>query len=252
MRASLTAVLLRYEKGYNPAAPESGLPKAGSLVTSQSAAGHSFLMPPSYTNMNAILMDTACNHSLLRFETPACYATLSFLTASGHGPVTNQCVIRHSSGKSETNSFVSPDWVGNSPTDFTGRGRVSVTTKLTDNLNADSPGLYAVDVPIADKTSPVASVLLSLMGAGADAHCVVFAISGSQSTITPPSRPSLLVSTAPNGSITLHSTQPGRLQSCTSLSGAQTIWKDQGVDFTIANPHNLSSQTRILHAFIVS
>ena len=229
-----------YERGFNPAAPESGLPKAGSLVTSESDASHSFLMPPSYTDLNATLIDTACNHSLLRFETPAYCSTLSFLTASGHGPVTNQCVIRHSNGKFETNSLVSPDWVGNSAAAFTAHGRVSVSTKLTDNVNAGSPRLYAVDLPVADKSSPVTSVLLSLLGAGADAHSVVFAVSGSSATITPPSRPALLATTTSDGSITIQSTLPGRLQSCTALSGAQTIWKDLGaishsLTFTISS-----------------
>jgi hypothetical protein len=216
-----------YEKGYYRPAPETGLPEPGSVLTSETDPGHHFQMPPSYTDTNAVLIDAVSSNSVLTLVVPACYSALSFLTAAGHGPVTNRCVINHSDASSETNSFISPDWLGNSPAAFSTHGRVSVNTKIIDKIGTDSPRLYAVDVPIADARSPVTNIVLSLLGAGSDTHAVVFAVSGSPATL-PPVRPSLQIVAAPDGQISLHSTQPGRLQSASSVSVPDGSWKDEG------------------------
>jgi hypothetical protein len=217
-----------YEKGYYPLAPQSGLPQAGSLVTSASDSTHYFLMPPSYTNANACLIDAASDKPILTLLTPTPYSALSFLTASGHGPVTIRCVVSHSDGGSETNTFVSPDWLASEcPAAFSSQGRVSVSTKLTDSINTDGPRLYAVDVPLARGNSAVTKIALSLSGAGADAHAVVFAVSGTTSSVAP-AQPTLVITRAQDGRFTFHSTQPGRLQSCSSLPGTASSWKDEG------------------------
>jgi hypothetical protein len=217
-----------YEKGYFPLAPQTGLLEAGTRMTSESDPAHQFLMPPSYTNANAVLIDASSGKSVLTLLTPTRYRGLSFLTASGHGPVTNRCVIRHLDGSSETNRFVSPDWLaGESAVAFRSRGRVSVSTKLTDNINTDSPRLYAIDVPIGLTNSAVTKIELSLSGAGPDAHAVVFAVSGTTSSITP-TRATLAITRAEDGQLTFRSTQPGRLQSCPSLPGDAISWRDEG------------------------
>jgi hypothetical protein len=217
-----------YEKGYYPLAAQTGLPQAGSLVTSASDPTHHFLMPASYTNANACLIDSASDKSILTFFTPAPYSALSFLTASGHGPVSIRCVVSHSDGSSETNTFVSPDWLaGECPAALSSLGRVSVSTKLTDSINTDGPRLYAVDMPLSWGNSAVTKIALSFSSAGADAHAVVFAVSGTTSSIVP-ARPALAITRAQDGRFTFHSTQPGRLQSCSSLPGTASSWKDEG------------------------
>jgi len=217
-----------YETGYYPLAPQTGLPKAGSVLISESDASHRFLMPPSYTNANAIFVDAASGKSVVALITPAPYSAISFLTASGHGPVTNRCVVSHSDGTGETNTFVSPDWLGgSSPGAFCSHGRVSISTKLTDNINMDEPKLYAVDVPISHSNKAVTKITLSLSDAGVDAHAIVFAISGT-SPGTAPVRPVLVIASTQDGHLTIHSTQPGQLQSCASLPCAASYWKDEG------------------------
>jgi hypothetical protein len=185
-------------------------------------------MPANYTLPDAILVDTIDHNPVLTLLAPACYSALSFLTACGHGPVTNQCVIHHENGNSETNSFVSPDWLGGSLAAFSAHGRVSVSTKLVDHLDTEGPQLYAVDVPVAETDSPVTTVVLSQITAGPSAHSVVLAVSGIASGLPPLTRPVLQITTSSDGTLTLHSTQPGRLESCTSLCGAEMIWKDEG------------------------
>jgi hypothetical protein len=228
-----------YEKGYYSPAPQTGLPEPGSLVTSDVDASHHFLMPPSYTNANAVLIDSVCSKSVLTLLTPASYSALSFLTASGHGPVTNRCVVSHSDGSSETNTFVSPDWLdNNSPAALRSHGRVSLNTKLTDYVNSDRPRLYAVDVPITNSNKPIAKITLSFGGAGPDAHAVIFAVSGNAST-SAPTRPVLVIESSPAGKLIIRSTQPGRLQSCSALPCAAAAWKDEGPidqNVTVAPP----------------
>jgi hypothetical protein len=215
-----------YERGYNPIAPESGLPTAGSLVTSDSDTGHHFLMPPTYAQPNAILIDSICSNSTLTSLRAACYSALSFLTASSSGPTTNQCVVKHSNGNSETNTFISPDWLGNSPSAVTTHGRVSVSTKLTDRLNSDAPRLYTVDVPISDTNNPVTHIRLSRIGRDVTSHTVIFAIAGAPTS--PSNRPVLSISRDTAGQLTIRSTQAGRLESCVALCGAETSWEDEG------------------------
>ncbi|HWY78189.1 MAG TPA: glycoside hydrolase family 76 protein, partial [Verrucomicrobiae bacterium] len=103
---------------------------------------------------------------------------LSFLTASGNGPVTSKCVIDHSDGTSETNFITSPDWFNNFPAAFVAGGRVSLSTKTIDSLNSSNPRLYAVDVTLANTASPVTSIAVTFQTGGAGANAAIFAVSG--------------------------------------------------------------------------
>lgn len=217
-----------YEKGYNPAAPGSGLPAAGTLVTSESDADHHFLMPPSYIAPNSVLVDSAGTNPVITLQTPARYSAISFLTASSGGPVTNSCVVRHADGTSETNSFASPDWLDNTSPALTVSGRVSVSTRLIADQNSDQPRLYAVDVPIANQDSAIKTITVSRPGANAAGHCALFALAGSPAGNPPPDRAVLSITRAPNGMLTFRSTQPGRLESCSGLAGNGPNWRDEG------------------------
>ena len=216
-----------FEKGYYTPAPESGLPAANSVIVSESQPDHRFLLPANYADKNAILLDATCSNAVLILGTPTACSALSFLTASGHGPLTNQCVVRHADGTFETNRFVSPDWLGSEPAALTTHGRVSVSTRLADRVNTQGPRLYAVDVPLALTKSPVTQVALSPLSPDINDHALIFALSGSPVGISP-LHPTLSMAANPDGRLTLQSTQPGRLQSCPTLLGADTVWKDEG------------------------
>lgn len=234
-----------YERGYNPLAPQTGLPPAGSLLSGPADDFHQFIMPPDYGAANAILLDRACPISEVALSAPACYSGLSFLTASGQGSVTNRCVVRHLDASSETNWFVSPDWLGNTADAVVTGACVSVSTRLLDLRNVGAPCLYAADVPVTNRTSKVTGFVLSPEAAAANAHSVILAVSGLPVGVTPPPpRPSLTISRGLNNSLLIHSSVPGRLQFRVSLKGG-TGWTNVGsISSNLTLPMNAADKCR--------
>jgi hypothetical protein len=228
-----------YEQGYYPAAPQTGLPAAGSALISQTASDHQFLLPPSYTNNNAILVDSSSNAAVLTPASPARVSVLSFLTAAGNGPATLRCVVNYSEGVAETNSFIAPDWFDASPAAFAANGRVSISTKVVDAVNAGAPRLFAVDVPLSHTASVVTNIVLTFLGSG-NAHAVVLAVSGAP--LASP-RPVLTIGPGAGGSWIFQSTSPGRLQSTTVLDGTNTVWRDEGPINTTATHTPSAAET---------
>src|SRR5262249_25168032 len=79
-----------YEQGYYTPAAATGLPAAGARITSGADPDHHYQLAASYTNNNAVLIDAENPSATILPLSPAPYAALSFLTAAGHGPVTNR------------------------------------------------------------------------------------------------------------------------------------------------------------------
>jgi hypothetical protein len=213
-----------YEQGYYSAAPQTGLPAAGSTLISQTASDHQFVLPPAYANNNAVLVDAGSSVASLTPATPASVSALSFLTAAGNGPATLRCVVYYDDGASETNSFIAPDWFDSAPAAFAANGRVSISTKIVDAVNTGAPRLFAVDIPLSHTTSALTNLVLSFVGSG-NAHAVILAVSGAP--VAHP-RPVLSIAPGPGGAWVLQSTSPGRLQSTTILNGPDTVWLDEG------------------------
>jgi hypothetical protein len=159
---------------------------------------------------------------------PARYAALSLLTASGHGPVTNICIVNYTDGRSQTNLFVSPDWFDNSPAAFTANGCVSISTKLVTSLRAGFPRLFSVDLPLNNTNIPVTSLSLSFKGGGNDSHAVVFAVSGAAEFAPPITIPRLSIRQNQDGTLAITASGPGTLQSSAALQGPNTVWHDEG------------------------
>ena len=234
-----------YETGYYPPATNTGLPAAGSILTSAGWPAHVYAMAPSYTNNNAILLDAAVPSQLITFSNRARYAVLSFLTASGHGPVTNVCVINHADGVSQTNLFVSPDWFDSAPAAFTANGCVSISSKVVTCVNAGFPKLFAVDLALTHTNSPVIGLSLAFKGGGNDSHAIVFAVSGSTELPPPSTAPRLSIDLEPNGTVSIISSAAGKLQSTSALRGLETIWQDEGpVAQNTASKHIAASQVK--------
>jgi hypothetical protein len=217
-----------YEKGYYPLSPNTGLPVAGSILTNATASDHRYLLPPSYTANNAAEFDADFPTVSIAPATPAAYAGLSFLCAAGHGPVTNQCVIGHTNGLTETNVFVIPDWFDSSPSAFIANGALNLNIRMVDSVGANNPRLYSVDIPLANSVSAVTDVTFNFAGGAANSHAAIFAMSGqsSQGTV---SRPTLSISIISGNSLQITTTHPGLLQSATALNGISTSWQDEGV-----------------------
>ncbi len=172
-----------YEEGYDPDAPETGLPPAGSTITNVSAPDHLYKLAPSYAADNVLLLTSNAPTGTLTLATPATEHGLSFLCAAGNGPVTVSYVIHHNNDETENGSMVVEDWFSYSPVAFFANGRVDVSAKTVNNVNASNPCLYAVDIPVQITSSPVASVTLTWASGGGDGNVAIFALSGGSSSL---------------------------------------------------------------------
>lgn len=163
-----------YEQGYYPPVATSGLPPAGAVITSLSAADHHYVLPPAYTSNNAVVADVESGWVQLTPQTAVAGSILSFLCASSHGPTTNVCTIYHANGNLETHSFVAPDWLSSEPPALLAHGRVSTDTRVIDRVNSDSPRLFGADVPLANTVSAVTNIEVAFSSGAAGAHTFYF------------------------------------------------------------------------------
>ena len=149
-----------YEQGYNSGAPTTGLPTAGSTFASATFPTHHYKMASSYTANNAALIDST-HSATLTPSSPAAFGALSFLTSAGNGPVTIDYTVHHADSSTESGTFDSKDWFGNSSIAFDANGRVDVQSGAFDNVNNNNPRLYSVDIALGNRTSQVTSIDLS-------------------------------------------------------------------------------------------
>lgn len=166
-----------YEKGYDAAAPATGLPAAGSMVTNISATDHVYALASSYSAPNAALVDATHTASI----TPAVatnFSGLSFLTAAGHGPVVVDYAVHHADGSSESGTMTDPDWFNNTPVAFDAEGRANVVTGSFNSVDGNDPNLYALDIALANTTSAVTRINLTWDRANTGGVAAFFAVSG--------------------------------------------------------------------------
>jgi predicted alpha-1,6-mannanase (GH76 family) len=172
-----------YEMGYVASSPSTGLPHPGSTITNLSAPDHRYTFAPSYSLNNAILVSSNNPTATLIPVTPANYPALSFLLAAGNGPATIGCLIRFANGTSESHSISAPDWFTKSPVAYVANGRVSVSNKTVNSLNANNPRLYAADFPLINTVSAITNITLTIQGGNSGANAMIFAVSGGSSIL---------------------------------------------------------------------
>jgi predicted alpha-1,6-mannanase (GH76 family) len=166
-----------YEQGYNAGAPTTGLPAAGSALTNQSITDHAYILAPSYTAKNVAMVDSSYSANLVP-SPPSPFSVLSFLTASGHGPVVVDYRVGHADGSEQTGTFTSPDWFFNAPVFFDAHGRVDVVSGAFNSVNNDEPRLYAEDILLTNVTSQVTNINLTWdAGNKAGGVAAIFAVS---------------------------------------------------------------------------
>ena len=163
-----------YEQGFNLDSPTSGLPAAGSTITSETLTDHNFTLAASYTTNNAILLDSSISNATYTVTTPATLTAISFLAASGGGASTNNVIIHHTNNTTETNQIIVPDWYGGDNVALTLNGRVDAVSRTFSSVDSGNPRLYSVDTPVAN-TSPVTSLSFEHLGGG---RTGIFAVSG--------------------------------------------------------------------------
>jgi len=166
---------------------------------------------------------------------------LSFLTASGHGPVTTRCIVEHQDGTSETNLFVSLDWLADEPCAYEANGRVKLSRRLIDTLSR--PRLFSADISLANQESAVTNLTLNFVAGGLNSHAVIFAVSGLDVLTPPVAAAKLLISPTQGGGWIIRSTVPGRLQSTERLEVNGTIWREEGRITTSLGINPLPTET---------
>ena len=174
-----------YEVGYNTSSPSTGLPAAGSTITSLYASNYSYTLAGSYAAANAAMIDATHSATIapaILRPTPA----LSFLAAARHGPVTIDYAVHHSDGSSEPGAMVVPDWFNNAPSAFVAAGRVDVVSGAFQVVGSSNPNLYSLDVWLTNTSSPVSNITFSRdsVNSGSDL-AAIFAVSGLAPNIAP-------------------------------------------------------------------
>ncbi|HEY5910663.1 MAG TPA: hypothetical protein VJA21_08680, partial [Verrucomicrobiae bacterium] len=217
-----------YERGYVARLPESGLPAAGSMVTNASSADQVYQLAGSYSENNVALVDLDSPVVNLTPVSPVAVRALSFLTATAVGPATNQCVVQHADGTSETNRLVSPDWadVASAPAFYAG-GRVDINNGVIECVGGSGPFLFAAELAVSNAVSPVTNIVLRVSGGTTAMHTAVLAVSGATSS-QPPIAAQLSIRLDAGGGLVIESSAPGRLERTAVLKGAGTVWEDAG------------------------
>ncbi len=190
-----------YEKGYNPAAPTSGLPVAGSLVTgfTNAALNHTFRMPPDYHVNNVIMVGhnnggqtPLLSPGTLTLTTPAAFGALSFLACSGNGPVLVGYRVHYADGSAEEGQFSALDWFNQG----TGLANVLNSAGLVgtgggvNNIAGVARGAaFSADIFLGNPSVNVVSVDFWYIGSGSNnnpnnnGRAVIFAIAGSTDSV---------------------------------------------------------------------
>jgi hypothetical protein len=171
-----------FQQGYYLTDPSVGLPPPGATFTyTSNSIQYSYTMAPSYTNNDAILINSAVTSATLTLTTPTAYSGLSFLGSSGFGPGTNNYAVHHADGTTETGQLVAPDWFnGGAPIALGVGGRVDAAARSFGYWGAGGlPFIDDINITLSDTASPVTSITLTAAFPGARANTCWLAVSGS-------------------------------------------------------------------------
>jgi hypothetical protein len=200
-----------YEKGYYSGLPTTGLPAAGTSVTSMWNNAR-YTMPASYAGNCATMLAKHLNSATMSFATPAAYGAISFLAGVANGDTTLPIVISFQDGSTETNALFIPDWHNRAiPSAYISWGRIqpigrfinSDIGRRTNPFNRSYPfeldwrdlsgsGTYGVPrlhdcvVNIANTASAITNVSLSFTNGDNTRVVSIFAVSGAAAGAVPP------------------------------------------------------------------
>jgi hypothetical protein len=155
--------------GYN-----SGVPIHGTVFTNISNPNQTFIMPPSYTTNDDLVIVNGGTRGVVTngtftLVTPTTATSIALLAAGGNGGCSVNYTVNHTSGSPETGSYAVPDWFASGPENAWGcdgrinNGGYANFQALT--VNTGPP--YMDSQPIAiSNPSPVTSIDLSYTGNG--------------------------------------------------------------------------------------
>jgi len=188
-----------FEQGGDRLWPLSGIPHAGSTITSLALPDHQYTFAPNYVNANDVVYLDRTNvpTATITPVTPAAYTAMSFLGSAANGGTTNSVVVQHLDGSIENATFYIPDWF---TTTIAGaydcQGRASINQNLFNNepgataASSGTPRLFESQIILTNITSPVTNIILSYLasttvGNSNSARTCVLAVSGSVNPVKP-------------------------------------------------------------------
>ena len=144
-----------------------GLPHPGVTITSVSQPDHSFIMPPSYTVNDAVMISAAVTNATITPTVPAACSGLSFLGSAGNGPVVVNYAVHHADGTTETGSLSVVDWFGSGTNVLGVGGRVDALGINFQTFGAgNNPHLLSLDIVVTDTGSAVTNIGLTYVSGG--------------------------------------------------------------------------------------
>lgn len=195
-----------YEVGMDFGALTTGMPTHNTVVVSATQPNHSFLMPPTYSTNCALLIappvqtnaitgqgTTWANANYvtgsLNVTAPTPLTAISVMGLGGNGGLTTTMVISYNDGTSQTNTYISQDWVnvntssGGQSNVYTCLGRVYPVAAIT-NVNTTSIGrLWSADYALSNTAASITNISWSFVpGTGASSGrsaAFIFSVSGS-------------------------------------------------------------------------
>jgi hypothetical protein len=172
-----------YAKGFNTGSTTTGIPAAGSTITSAAASDHQFTFAPSYATNDVVYIDFT-HGGTLTMASPTNFSALSFLLSAGHGPVSINAIVHHMDTTTENFTFSAKDWFNNTPVAYTVGGRIAVDSGVFD-ISGSNPRLYTTDIALANISSPVTSISLLWNSSATNAVACIFAVSGKAGAVPP-------------------------------------------------------------------
>jgi hypothetical protein len=169
-----------YARGFATNAPETGLPPAGALLTSQSQPDHQYRFQ-EYQSNNAVLIRASSTNATLTLTTPGNYAALSFLAGAAGGSATVKCLVHHLDQSAESGTFLIADWFDGAKPVLVADGRFDLVTRTFNSVSSGNPRLYAYDLALTNTSSPVERVLFQYQrrpGQIVAPNVAIFAVSG--------------------------------------------------------------------------
>ncbi|MFO1513149.1 MAG: immunoglobulin domain-containing protein [Verrucomicrobiota bacterium] len=197
-----------YEKGYYAAFPNTGIPAAGSSVTSAWYSAR-YVMPSSYVGNCAVFLAQNVSNANISFSAPASYGALSFLCATANGDTTVPCILNFQDGSSETNAVFIPDWFNRAlPWSYLSFGRVAAIGNFVNNsfdqfvdpfatpypFSFDFRGLalppgrlFDAVINVTNTASAITNIALNFTNGAASTRTIsIFAVSGAPVGAVPP------------------------------------------------------------------
>jgi hypothetical protein len=198
-----------YEQGYYAAYPNSGIPAAGSTITSATQPTIHYTMPSTYVGNCAVCLSSNVPTAQIKFATPTSASALAFLAGGGNNgtPLNIRVEISFQGGGAETNWISMVDWfdrtvpwawvsfgqvwpggraVRNTPDQFANAfigGTIPFTRdpRLNGQLNPNVPNirLYDLILPVSNSGGQITSINLVTTNTGSWTQTAsILAVSG--------------------------------------------------------------------------